>query len=157
MTITTLENDERTSNSKRQLSILIVAICTFAILIAVLLTPTAPGASLTFAGLQLPPTCGSVRTLGIECPGCGLTRSWVSAVHFRLSESFAHHRLGWLVLLYAMLQILRHASLLAKPNWRTIIEPKIGKYLDYGVIVVAALLFLNWIPYLWSEILRPMW
>lgn len=138
-------------------SVVVLVACGLAITIGLLLSPTAPNQPLTLGSIPLPQTCASVRDFGIECPGCGLTRSWVSALHGRLAESFAHHRLGWLILLYAMTQILRHGLLLAQPDWRPMIEAKFGKYLDRALVLVAGLLFLNWLPYLWKEILLPMW
>jgi hypothetical protein len=158
MTATTAPSRRRHKRGKSNIpSLIVIGFCGGAILLATILTPTTPDTPLEFMGVPLPPTCSSVRDFGIECPGCGLTRSWVSAVHGRLAESWSHHRIGWLVLLYAMAQTLRHICILAKPDWRPHIESRLGKTLDRGIIVVAALLFLNWLPYLWHEILRPMW
>ena len=54
---------------------------------------------------SLPPMCGSRALLGIECPGCGLTRSFVALASGDLSESFRFHRLGWLMFLATASQI----------------------------------------------------
>ena len=144
-------------STKNLPSLLVFSVCCSTILFALLLTPAPADAPLTLAGFPLPPTCASVRDFGIECPGCGLTRSWVSAVHGNLAQSFHHHRLGWLVLLYATLQAMRHGSILLRPTWQSAIDSKFGKYLDYAIVFIALLLFLNWLPYLWHEILLPMW
>lgn len=48
----------------------------------------------TFAGLQLPPTCVWRSTLGFPCAGCGLTRSFVALVHGEWSRAFSFHPLG---------------------------------------------------------------
>ena len=34
---------------------------------------------------------------GISCPGCGMTRAWLSALHLHFAEAFAYHPLFWLV------------------------------------------------------------
>lgn len=114
---------------------------------ASLLAPARPGAEggLSVAGHTLPEVCALKRTTGVPCPGCGLTRSWVSAVHGDLGGSFAHHPLGWLVLAYVLAQAARHGAWLALPGRRRAVE-RLGALLDRGVIVLGALLFLAWIP-----------
>lgn len=34
---------------------------------------------------------------GISCPGCGLTRAWLSALQFDFAAAMAYHPLFWLV------------------------------------------------------------
>ena len=53
----------------------------------------------------LPETCQSRSLLGVDCPGCGLTRSLVFLAHGRLRESAALHPLGWLMAAVIVLQI----------------------------------------------------
>lgn len=115
--------------------------------VAGVLHPAEPGegGALTLAGKRLPEVCSLKRTTGLPCPGCGLTRSWVSAVHGDLGGSAAHHPLGWLVLLYAVAQGARHAAWLALPARRRCVE-RLGARLDRAVLVLGALLFLTWLP-----------
>ena len=54
---------------------------------------------------SLPPLCGSRAFLGINCPGCGLTRSFVALASGDLAESFRLHRVGWLMALAVVLQV----------------------------------------------------
>lgn len=113
---------------------------------AALFAPAEPGdGGLTLAGRSLPEVCALKRTTGVPCPGCGLTRSWVSAVHGDLAGSLAHHPLGWLILAYALAQGARHGAWLALPARRGTVE-RLGARLDRGIIPLAALLFLAWIP-----------
>lgn len=118
-----------------------------------LLHPVAPGAPmrLTLAGQALPGVCAIERTTGIPCPGCGLTRSWVSALHGDLAASRAHHPVGWLVLLYVLAQGIRHGAWVLVARRRAAIE-RFGFWLDRGVIAVGALLFLVWLPVLVREL-----
>lgn len=129
------------------LRVCLVALCLGLPGAAALFAPAAPGADggLTLAGQPLPEVCALKRTTGIPCPGCGLTRSWVSAVHGDLGGSLAHHPLGWLILAYALAQAARHGAWLALPGRRVVVE-RLGGPLDRGVIALGVLLFLAWIP-----------
>lgn len=135
------------AGSERWLHLGVAGLCLGLVAVAALLPPVAPGGGdgLAVAGYRLPELCSLKATTGIPCPGCGLTRSWVSAVHGDLAGSAAHHPLGWLVLLYALAQGVRHAAWLALPGRRSGVE-RIGARLDRGIVVLGALLFLAWIP-----------
>jgi hypothetical protein len=54
---------------------------------------------------SLPPLCGSRALFGVECPGCGLTRSFVALGHGNWRESLRLHRVGWLLAAAVVLQI----------------------------------------------------
>jgi hypothetical protein len=90
---------------------------------------------------SLPPMCGSRALLGIECPGCGLTRSFVALASGDVAGSFRFHRLGWLMFLATASQIpyrivrlrqLREGNLAVRqwPTW-------------FGSFLIAALI-VNW-------------
>ncbi len=85
----------------------------------------------------LPQVCMSRQIFQVDCPGCGLTRSVVHLVHGRWAESFAIHRLGWLVGVVAGLQLI--VSAMALQN-RPLPIP-MGRL----VVVTAVLLMLNWV------------
>lgn len=34
---------------------------------------------------------------GISCPGCGMTRAWLSALHLQFHQAFLYHPLFWCV------------------------------------------------------------
>lgn len=56
----------------------------------------------TICGLDRGPVlCPFRRLTGLPCPTCGLTRSWIAALHGRLGESVALHPLGPLTLVAA--------------------------------------------------------
>lgn len=138
---------EKVSAAERRMHILVLALCLGLLGVAFLLEPVAPGgdARVTVGGVPMPEVCALKRTTGLPCPGCGLTRSWVSAVHGDPGASLAHHPLGWLVLLYAVAQAVRHGAWLAIPAGRPTIEAG-GRWLDRGVIALGVLLLVAWIP-----------
>ena len=53
----------------------------------------------------LPTLCLLRRHFGLECLGCGLTRSIVLLMQGRLYESMVAHSLGWLILLLILVQV----------------------------------------------------
>ena len=126
-------------------SLLVLALCLGSLLVAALLTPPHPGAkNLTLAGFVLPPACTLNSQFGLPCPGCGLTRSWVSAAHGDLTTSLGFHRLGWLVMLYVVLQAVRHACWLFVPRARERVA-RWSPYLDKSIVLLGALVMLNWV------------
>jgi hypothetical protein len=46
------------------------------------------------ARITFPESCMSRRLLGVSCPGCGLTRSFVALAHGQVRESFAFNPMG---------------------------------------------------------------
>ncbi len=92
---------------------------------------------------DLPVACAFRRATGMPCPGCGLTRAWVALGRGAVEESLTFHRLGWVVMLYVVLQTIRHALWLWARRWREVIE-RPGKWLDRALILLAIVLFANW-------------
>lgn len=69
-----------------------------------------------FSGLPqypLPPTCMSRQWLGVPCPGCGLTRSFVHLAHGRWESAWSAHRLGFVLAAIVALQVPYRVALLA--------------------------------------------
>lgn len=56
-------------------------------------------------GFPLPELCGSRALFGIECPGCGMTRSILSLARGDWERSLEFHRIGWVMALVIVLQI----------------------------------------------------
>ena len=83
--------------------LVVVIVCLGILLTAALLTPSM--GDLKIGPLTVPSLCMLRNTTGIPCPGCGLTRSIVAAVHGDLKESYAFHRLGPFVVGFLMLQL----------------------------------------------------
>jgi len=56
-------------------------------------------------GWPAPELCQSRAWFGWECPGCGLTRSFIHLAHGDIAASLAVHPVGWLMALLVVLQI----------------------------------------------------
>jgi len=88
----------------------------------------------------LPSACFSKTQFHVDCPGCGLTRSFIHLAHGRLRESLESHRVGWLMALAVVLQIpYRTAALLGRRP-----DP-LGKRFPalFGATLIV-LLIVNW-------------
>ena len=63
----------------------------------------------------IPSSCPSQAIFGVDCPGCGLTRSFIHLAHGDWQRAFSKHRVGWLLALAVVLQIpYRLAALLGR-------------------------------------------
>ena len=90
-------------------------------------------------GLQLPPLCMSRAWFNVECPGCGLTRSFVALAEGDFARSFSFHRIGWLMAAAVAVQVPYRLYELSGPRFPT---PDLWKTL-FGAALIFALL-LNW-------------
>jgi hypothetical protein len=102
---------------------------------------TLDGEQVAMAGLErypLPTLCSS-RWLGVQCPTCGVTRSIIELMHGNLSDSLAFHRVGWLILVFIMLQIPYRIVRLRCPTkrWPRLERWGIAMLLAIGVAVVV--------------------
>ena len=124
---------------------IVFAACFGLLAFALALTPPHQGISdVRFGETYLPSVCTFYNLTGHTCPGCGLVRSVTAVAHGDLSASLAFHRMGWLVFIYILLQMVYRGVLLFVPAWRARAE-RAGKHLIYGLIVLAVMLMLNWL------------
>lgn len=112
------------------------------ILLACLLTTDNRDVALPgLAQFPLPEVCQSRRWLNLECPGCGLTRSFIHFFHGRWEQSLEMHRLGWLMALLTILQIPYRLVALKTPSLLPL-GSVFPKAIGFGLI---ALLCLTWV------------
>ncbi len=88
----------------------------------------------------IPSSCPSQTIFHVDCPGCGLTRSFIHLAHGDWDCAFSKHRLGWLLALATVLQIpYRLTALLGhNPQPLGVRFPKL-----FGMALIAALIG-NW-------------
>jgi hypothetical protein len=100
-----------------------LVIALIAIALSFALTIRADG-RVAFRGLMshpLPETCLSRSLFHVDCPACGLTRSFIELSRGHWAASLAYHRLGWMMALAVVLQLpyrtlgLRTRRTLARP------------------------------------------
>jgi hypothetical protein len=57
-----------------------------------------------FPKIALPALCASRVWFGVQCPGCGLTRSLIALASGDLAASVEYHRVGWVLAVAVLLQ-----------------------------------------------------
>jgi hypothetical protein len=89
----------------------------------------------------LPETCPSRTLLHVDCPGCGLTRSFVHLAHGDWRASWKIQRVGMLLALAVVLQIPYRIAALLSPAGLPLGTsfPKLVGWL------LVTLLFVNWL------------
>lgn len=89
----------------------------------------------------IPSSCPSQIFFGVDCPGCGLTRSFVYLAHGDWGQAFSKHRLGWLLALSVVLQIPYRLAALFSSNRAPLgaLFPRL-----FGMVLIVALIG-NWV------------
>ena len=90
---------------ERHLSMLILSVLILAISLALSVSGLGEEEAVAWGEIELPQLCGSRAWFGVECPGCGLTRSFIALATGDFSESVRYHRVGWVLWLAVILQI----------------------------------------------------
>jgi hypothetical protein len=125
---------------------LVVFVVCFCILAgALILSPADSGRPHVRLGrVSIPNVCTFKNLTGLPCPGCGLVRSMVAAMHGDAVMSLSYHRLGLLTLVYIFFQFVYRLAVLLIPARRSRLV-HYGKFLNQGVIILGILFGLNWI------------
>ena len=74
-------------------------------------------------GVPMPETCASRSLFDVECPGCGLTRSFIAIASGDFSNAFQLNRTGWLLALGLLIQFPYRLYLLYHIRTRGLPEP----------------------------------
>jgi len=82
----------------------VLFLAVFVVIAALLLQVTPDCKGVLLFGYRLPESCGLKRFTGNNCPGCGLTRSFILGIRAD-PRSIQIHRLGPLFLLVTLFQI----------------------------------------------------
>jgi hypothetical protein len=96
----------------------------------------------------LPPLCPLKAWSGMECPGCGLTRSFVALAHGELGQSLAQHRLGWALFLACAYHVFYRAWMVARGGGDP--PPRLGTFHTWVARALIAGLVVNWVLKIFS-------
>lgn len=92
---------------------------------------------------QMPETCMSKRVWGIDCPGCGLTRSFISMSHGKFSRAISFNPAGPIVYLFVLIQIPWHVYQMFR-LWK-LRRPVESVWLYSGLFLISAAVLIQWI------------
>jgi hypothetical protein len=137
------ENCVDTDRIKHHYLMLYVSVA--ALCLALLLEVSPNGVQVVFRGFTdypLPETCGAKILFDCECPGCGLTRSFVWAGRGEWARSIRANRVGLIVLLACAAQIpYRWARIRA---WRRGEHDERKWPARFGTLLIAVIIG-NWV------------
>ena len=122
----------------------ILRISAFAIALSFLLvvTPDGQRVALRFAPSHpLPEICPVHALVHIDCPGCGLTRSFVSFFKGDWRASFALHHIGLILAIVTLAQLPYRLACL-KWGRCPLVTPAVERWVPYTLI---ALMIGNWV------------
>jgi uncharacterized protein DUF2752 len=89
-------------------------------------------------GFPLPELCLMRRSLGIDCPGCGLTRSFISLAHGNLRGAWSYNPAGPLLFAILAFQIpFRIHQLWRIRHRRPEVVMGVAAQVGWGIFVVA--------------------
>jgi hypothetical protein len=100
----------------------------------------------------LPELCTFRRLMGIDCAGCGLTRSFISLGHLRPADAWKYHPAGPFLFALAAFQIPYRSLQLWRLS-RGQSELRLGKSENIVIYSLAVLLLVVWIVRIWERIL----
>lgn len=126
---------------RRHREVLAVSIVALALAFVMVEVPGGRVAVRGFPSHPLPQTCGARSLLGVRCPGCGLTRSFIHLAEGDWRASWRSHRLGWLIAALVAFQVPYRVRALLRPDRSTIPARWTGRI----AWMVVALLLANWL------------
>lgn len=100
-------------------------------------------------GLALPESCWLKRLTGLECPGCGLTRSMICLVHGNFLEAWDFNPGGYLFFLLIAAQVPYRIAQICRIHWG--FRPWCLSDATLGIAcLIAVVLLVQWIVRWWG-------
>ena len=91
----------------------------------------------------LPGTCTFQHVTGIPCPGCGLTRSFISLAHGRLRDAWNYNPAGMFFFALVAFQIPYRVAQIARLR-RGLPEYRLGGWENWLLVGLVAVLLIQW-------------
>lgn len=137
--------DDRTQRKQRNHHRVMLTIYAVVVVLAFLLQVRADQRVEFFflPDVPLPESCASRSLFDLDCPGCGLTRSFIYLAAGRFFDSWSANRIGWLLLLAVLIQIPYRLLALNKID-RGQEAPFANWHTPFSAILIVALIG-NWV------------
>lgn len=132
---------ERRRRALRERHWSMLILCGATIVASFVLTLNPDGHVAAPGAVPLPAMCGSRALFGIDCPGCGLTRSFVALAHGDCQKSLAFNRVGWLLAAAVVGQLIYRPWMLYELRAKL---PTRDWPAWFGCVLIAALIG-NWL------------
>jgi len=126
---------------RRHLAVLLLAAAVVALSLALSVQPCGRVGLGSDPEVLIPPLCASRTVFNFNCPGCGLTRSFVHLAHGQWNAAWEMHRLGWLLAVVTLLQFPYRIYGLMRPG-EALVGPTVVSWMGYALLV---LMVGNWI------------
>lgn len=97
-----------------------------------------------FLGKPLPELCHMKRYTGVECPGCGMTRAFISLGHGRLADAWRYNPAAFLLFPLMVVQIPFRAAQLWRVR-RGLPELQAGWWGNAAVMAVVVVMIGQWV------------
>lgn len=94
--------------------------------------------------VPLPGTCTYKRLLNADCPGCGLTRCFISVAHGRWSDGWRFNPAGILLFSLVVVQIPYRVVQITRSR-RGQQELRLGKFSTWMLFAVILALLVQWV------------
>lgn len=114
------------------------------LLLPIILSVDAAGERVRFGSLALPPSCVTKRVFDTNCPGCGLTRSFVAIGNGEIRKAARFHRIGPALYVFMILQLVHHGACSRRTPGTKLPAPWALSNFSLGIGIIAALI-LNWL------------
>mgnify|MGYP002625485895 CR=1 FL=1 len=100
--------------------------------------------SAPWLNIPLPSVCQFRNVTGLDCPGCGLTRAFVSIAHGRIAEAWQYNAASLLVFAFVLLQIPYRLIQIwrIRSGHRELYMPRT---MNAILLIVAGAIFLQWV------------
>lgn len=97
----------------------------------------------------IPGSCMSREIMGIDCPGCGMTRAFISLGHLRFDRAWYFNPASFLMYAFLIFQVPWQAIQLYRVwNHR---EPLVTKGADHAMWIIAAAMVIQWLYHGFTE------
>ncbi|GAE87293.1 hypothetical protein JCM21531_648 [Acetivibrio straminisolvens JCM 21531] len=92
---------------------------------------------------KIPGSCLFKNATGLNCPSCGMTRSFVSISHFDFEGALRYNMAGILVYVWCLMEIIYRTLRVLTKNYSILLKPL--RYLTNIVIAIAIVVAaVNW-------------